>query len=139
MDRKRTLNLARVIYAAWVLADDNEENITPMPSSDGLWARAMYRLKEKGQIPPEIADDMTFIDGHQGLEYLEASAIRAMAAEILVTRPDPFADTDKFEVSKAVGRHMAVQSGIPEERLIVFGKALRAAMLGNKEAAPVKP
>ena len=135
MERQLILHLAQTIYAAWVLADDHEENITPMPSSDSLWAHALYRLKEGGQIPPEIAEELTFIDGHQGLECLEAPAIRNMAAEILVTRPNPVADTDKIEVSKAVGRHMAVRCGVEEVRLIAFGKALRAAMLSPLNAS----
>lgn len=131
MDRTIILHLAQMIYASWVLADDNEENITPMPSSDSLWAHALQRLKEEGQIPKEIAEELTFIDGHQGLECLEAPAIRAMAAEVLITRPNPLADTDKIEVSKAVGRHMAVRCGVDENRLIAFGKALRKVMLAQ--------
>ena len=119
--------IAQLLISSWVLAGDEGESETTIPTSHGILDRALQALAQEGVLPKWAADQLHFTDSRIGRQCVELPEILDWAQMAdLTSVPNPYYQVADVQVEKATARKLLRRiPEINEETAVKIGQRLR--------------
>ena len=120
----RLLHNAQLLVSCLSLAGQEE-----LPTSDGLFDRALKIALDKGAFPEWTRDSIHFTDSRIGLRCVELPAILDMAQKAdLTTAPNPSYHRTRVHLNDRAARRLLRNLDVQEEKAREWGQVLGKAL-----------
>lgn len=124
------LDVAELLIASWILGGNEEDD--RIPTSHGILDRALELAVERGAFPPEVRDELHFVDSRVGLRCVELPEILVWAQRALLTTvPNPTYQSTQIQISPKAARRILSDldiTDVTEESAVEWGRLLRGAV-----------
>ena len=131
-------DVAELLIASWILGGEKEDD--RIPTSHGILDRALELAVERGAFPPEVRDELHFVDSRVGLRCVELPEILVWAQRALLTTvPNPTYQSTQIQISHHAARRILSDLGYTKDNAAEWGKILRAAVNEVREEMHAYP
>ena len=121
------LDVAELLIASWILGGDDEDD--RIPTSHGILDRALELVVARGAFPPEVRDELHFVDSRVGLRCVELPEILVWAQRALLTTvPNPTYQSTQIQISPKAAHRILSELGHTAEDASKWGGLLRRAV-----------
>ena len=121
------LDVAELLIASWILGGNEEDD--RIPTSHGILDRAMELTVSRGAFPPDVRDELHFVDSRVGLRCVELPEILVWAQRALLTTvPNPTYQSTQIQISPKAACRMLSELGYTKYDAAEWGGVLRGAV-----------
>ena len=120
-------DVAELLIASWILGGENEDD--RIPTSHGILDRALELAVARGAFPPDVHNELHFVDSRVGLRCVELPEILVWAQRALLTTvPNPTYQSTQIQISPKAARRILSDLDIAAESATKWGRLLRRAV-----------
>ena len=121
------LDVAELLIASWILGGNEGDD--RIPTSHGILDRALERAVTREAFPPDMRDELHFVDSRVGLRCVELPEILVWAQRALLTTvPNPTYQSTQIQISPKAARRILAELGYTKEDATEWGSLLRSAV-----------
>lgn len=124
----RIQQVAQLLVSSWSVTAQQETE-RAIPTSHGVFDRALKRVVDQGQFPQWATDSLHFVDSRIGLQCVELPSILdwAQRAE-LTTAPNPSYRFTLVQLSSQAAKKVIRRLELSEDEAAALGQSLRHAV-----------
>lgn len=129
----RIQQVAQLLVSCWSVTA-RQETERAIPTSHGIFDRALKSLHAQGALPPWAVESLHFVNSRIGLQCVELPSILdwAQRAE-LTTAPNPSYRFTLVQLSSQAAKKVIRRLELSEEEAASLGRSLRTAVEEAKE------
>ena len=121
------LDVAELLIASWILGGIDEDD--RLPTSHGILDRALELAVSRGAFPPQVRDELHFVDSRVGLRCVELPEILVWAQRALLTTvPNPTYQSTQIQISPKAACQILSELGYAKDDATEWGSLLRRAI-----------